>query len=63
MKQQIVAFHQDEEGHWVAQLACSHTRHLRHEPPWQDRAWVLTDEGRRARLGALLDCPDCEPKP
>jgi hypothetical protein len=25
----------------VAELSCGHTQHLRHQPPWQSRAWVL----------------------
>ena len=60
MKQPIVGYRQDEEGHWVAELACGHTQHLRHEPPWQVRPWVLTPEGRASRLGTELDCPRCE---
>ena len=60
MKQQIVGFHQDEEGHWVAGLACGHTQHTRHDPPWCVREWVLTESGRASRLGTWLDCPKCD---
>jgi hypothetical protein len=60
MKQPICGFQQDEEGHWVARLACGHTQHLRHDPPWQDRPWVLTAGGRRRRLGKVLDCLKCD---
>jgi len=56
----ITGFHQDEEGHWVAELECGHTRHLRHEPPWQSREWVLTLEGRRTRLGTPVLCVECD---
>lgn len=55
----IQGYHQDEDGHWVAELACGHTQHLRHTPPWQERPWVCTPEGRAARLGALLPCRAC----
>ena len=60
MKQSITGFHQDDEGHWVAELACGHNQHVRHDPPWQVRPWVLTDGGRRARLGERLDCVLCD---
>jgi tellurite methyltransferase len=55
----IAGYHQDESGTWVAELDCGHTQHLRHHPPWQSRPWVTTEEGRRERLGTLLDCPAC----
>lgn len=55
----IVGFHTDEEGHWVADLACGHTQHVRHDPPWQNRPWVLTDAGRARFLGVELACAHC----
>ena len=59
MRRRIVGFHQDVESHWVADLECGHTQHVRHEPPWQVRPWVLTPEGRTAMVGTMLDCPRC----
>lgn len=56
----IVGYHQDEERHWVADLECGHSQHVRHEPPMQMRPWVLTDEGRASRLGMTLDCRLCD---
>lgn len=56
----IVGFHQDAEGHWVAELECGHTQHVRHSPPWQVRPWVLTEAGRVGRLGTVLPCRLCE---
>jgi hypothetical protein len=56
---QIVGFHQDEERHWVADLECGHTQHVRHEPPWQVRPWVTTTEGRASHLGTKLNCRRC----
>ena len=60
VKQPITGFHQDDQGHWVAELACSHNQHVRHDPPWQLRPWVLTEEGRRTRLGEPLNCVRCD---
>ena len=60
MKQPIVDYHQDDEGHWVAELECGHAQHVRHEPPWQVRPWVTSAEGRRGRLGTVLPCRACD---
>lgn len=56
----ITGFHRDEEAHWVAELSCGHTRHVRHRPPWEIRPWVESEEGRAAKLGELLDCSFCD---
>lgn len=61
--QRIIGFHQDEEGHWVADLACGHTQHVRHDPPWQVRPWVTTPKGRASRIGVTLDCVKCVASP
>ena len=58
-EQPIIGFHQDEEMHWVADLQCGHTRHVRHDPPWQNREWVLTLALRRSRIGFMLGCKKC----
>jgi hypothetical protein len=55
----IVGFHTDEEGHWVADLECGHGQHVRHDPPWQNRPWVITPEGRARFLGTALRCRKC----
>ncbi|MEO8202201.1 MAG: DUF3565 domain-containing protein, partial [Gemmatimonadota bacterium] len=55
----IVSFHQDEEFHWVAELECGHQQHVRHDPPWQVRPWVLSGTTRAEHLGTTLDCPLC----
>ncbi|MBX5496417.1 MAG: DUF3565 domain-containing protein [Bryobacteraceae bacterium] len=60
MKRAIVGFHLDEEGHWVADLECGHTRHVRHQPPWTERPWVLTPEGRAQFIGFQLECVKCD---
>jgi hypothetical protein len=58
--QPIIGFHQDEEGDWVAELACGHTQHVRHNPPLNSRPWVLDPAGREARLGTGLPCKPCD---
>jgi len=60
MKQNIVAYHKDEEGHWVADLVCGHFQHVRHNPPMVSRPWVLTEEGRDSMLGYELECKKCD---
>jgi tellurite methyltransferase len=59
MRRAIRGFHQDEEGVWVAELECGHPQHVRHNPPWQNSAWVIDPAGRKAKLGSSLDCPFC----
>ncbi|MGH7656594.1 MAG: DUF3565 domain-containing protein [Gemmatimonadales bacterium] len=59
-KQRIAGFHQDEEGDWVADLECGHTQHVRHDPPWQVRPWVVTTEGRLKFIGTELNCLKCD---
>jgi hypothetical protein len=54
-----VGFHQDVEQHWVADLECGHTQHVRHDPPWQSRPWVITASGRQDFIGEILLCVDC----
>ena len=60
MLQKIIGFHLDEEQHWVADLECGHGQHVRHTPPWQNRAWVLTEDGRKEKLGMMLECKLCD---
>ena len=60
MQQAIIGFHLDDEQHWVADLACGHTLHVRHTPPWQNRPWVMTEQGRKDKLGMMLECKKCD---
>jgi hypothetical protein len=55
----IVGFHLDDENHWVAQLDCGHNQHVRHDPPWQNRPWVVTAEERSQAVGEVLFCVKC----
>lgn len=59
----VTGFHQDEDGHWVAELSCGHTQHLRHLPPWQSRAWVLDPAQRIEKIGQAFDCGWCAQAP
>jgi hypothetical protein len=59
VRRRIVGFHQDVEGQWVADLECGHTQHMRHEPPWQVRPWVVTEPGRTGMVGQWLECVAC----
>ena len=61
----IRGFRQDDQGHWVAELECGHSQHVRHVPPWQSRPWVTTAEGRAGFLGKTLGCVLCldDPQP
>ena len=60
MKSPIVDFHQDAENHWVAELACGHFQHVRHNPPWVSRLWVVSVAGRQSMLGHELSCKKCD---
>lgn len=60
MDRKIVGFHQDAAMHWVAELDCGHNQHTRHDPPWTNRPWVVTQEGRDAVLGRPLSCVKCD---
>lgn len=60
MERAIEGFHCDDEGDWVAHLACGHRQHVRHRPPFQVRSWVIEPEGRQGRIGTPLDCPLCD---
>lgn len=60
MEKRIVGDQQDEEQHWMAELECGHHQHLRHQPPWTNRPWVTSAEGRTSHLGDMLDCKKCE---
>jgi hypothetical protein len=57
----IVDFHLDNELDWVAEFECGHQQQVRHDPPWTNRHWVTTPQGRLAHLGHELNCSACPP--
>ena len=59
MQRSITGYHCDDLGHWVAELDCGHDQHVRHDPPWQLRPWVVEEAGRNAHLGTPLPCSLC----
>ena len=60
MQREITGFRRDELGDWVAELHCHHRQHVRHRPPFVQRAWVETAQGRNEHVGTELDCPLCD---
>ena len=60
MNRRIAGFHRDADSHWVAELDCGHGQHVRHDPPFVERPWTQTEEGRAARIGTELDCVRCD---
>ena len=60
MQRAVVGFYQDEEGQWAAQLECGHGLHVRHNPPWAVRDWVLTEAERAERIGQRMECKRCD---
>ena len=60
MERSILGFHRDAEDYWVAELDCGHSQHVRHKPPFENRPWTTTEEGRKSKLGLQLPCPNCD---
>jgi hypothetical protein len=60
MNQSITGYHQDEEKDWVARLACGHFQHVRHNPPFINRPWVISLAGRNKMIGYNLSCKKCD---
>ena len=60
MERTITGFKFDDEGDPVAILSCGHLQHVRHNPPFINRPWVTTGEGRNSMLGKTLNCVRCD---
>lgn len=60
MDRPIQGFRTDEHGDWVALLGCGHPQHVRHRPPFINRPWVITEQGRQSKLGKVLNCVRCD---
>jgi len=60
MQQAICAYHKDEHDDWVAELECGHFQHVRHKPPFINRPWTESSEGRSSMIGFKLECKKCD---
>ena len=60
MKRKITGYHLDAFNDWVAELECHHGQHIRHQPPFVNRPWVMTEAGRNEKLGYPLECLKCD---
>ena len=60
MKRKIIGYRLDDQNDWRAELECGHFQHVRHKPPLVRREWVLTEIGRKSRLGLELECKKCD---
>ena len=60
MQRTITSFHLDALNDWVAKLDCHHNQHVRHKPPFFNRPWTQSEEGRASMLGTRLDCVRCD---
>lgn len=59
VKRAIIGFHQDDLADWVAELECGHFQHVRHDPPWIIRPWIINKSGRVSNIGSRLHCKKC----
>lgn len=60
MKRPIIGYGTDAENDGFAILDCGHCQHIRHRPPFVNRPWATTPEGRQRFLGHPLDCVRCD---
>ena len=60
MQRKIIGFGFDDEGDRVAFLDCGHRQHVRHDPPFINRPWTETPDGRAEMLGKMLNCVRCD---
>lgn len=60
MERPIIDFGLGSDGDPVAVLGCGHSQHVRHNPPFINRPWVVTQEGRDGMIGKPLNCVRCD---
>ena len=60
IRESFRGYHRDDVDDWVAELSCLHHQHVRHQPPFRNRPWVESEQGRRARIGTGLEGPLCD---
>ena len=59
MQRTILQFEQDEEEQWRVVLDCGHKRHLRHDPPRENRPELSDPRTRESAVGKTIDCGRC----
>ena len=60
MERPITVFAFDDKGDPIAILSCGHPQHVRNNPPFINRPWVATKQGRAGMLGKTLNCVRCD---
>jgi tellurite resistance-related uncharacterized protein len=60
MERPIIDFGLGSDGDPVAILSCGHSQHVRHNPPFVNRPWVVKQEGRDGMMGRPLNCVRCD---
>lgn len=60
MERPITGFDTDSEGDPIAILGCGHAQHVRHNPPFINRPWVTSEQGRSSMIGKMLNCVRCD---
>ena len=60
MERPIIGFGVGSDDDPVAILSCGHPQHVRHNPPFINRPWVTTTDGRASMLGKALNCIRCD---
>ena len=60
MERPITGFDSDSEGEPIAILSCGHAQHVRHNPPFINRPWVASEQGRSSMIGKMLNCVRCD---
>ncbi len=60
MERSITVFALDDKGDPIAILSCGHPQHVRNNPPFINRPWVATEQGRNGMIGKILNCVRCD---
>ena len=60
MERPITGFRLDDKGDPIALLSCGHPQHVRNNPPFINRPWVTTEQGRNDMIGKTLNCVRCD---
>jgi hypothetical protein len=53
-------FHSDDRSDFIAEISCSHHRHVRRRSSIEVRPWVLDPESGRSRVENARSCPLCD---